>query len=226
MHHELLTASTLLFGALTGVHAAPSTSSPALESRAAAQCWYGNAFPAESDWLSFDTLFENWRPIFKAQGDTDDELAVMKDALKTFSDQGGFNPALTTAMMIKESQGNTCRECGDNGVSCGVLQVRGAPKDCENKAHPCPENSIRTQIQCGTIGCDGAYGTNIKNCIASEGNNWGAVARCYNTGSVTNPADLRVAEWGDPKYVQFVANILLGADYSKLDSLGGALCGF
>ncbi|OTA95577.1 hypothetical protein M434DRAFT_393636 [Hypoxylon sp. CO27-5] len=227
MHHELLTASTLLLGLLTGVHAAPSASPSTLESRGLnAQCWYGSAFPAESNWLSFDALFEQWRPQFKNQGDTDEELNIMKDALKTYSEQGGFNPALTTAMMIQESQGNTCRECGDNGASCGLLQVRGAPNDCAGKAHPCPESLIRKAIQCGTVGCEGAYGTNIKNCIASEGQNWGAVARCYNTGSVTNLADLRAAQWGDPRYVQFVANILLGADYSALDSLGGALCGF
>ncbi|KAI0836412.1 hypothetical protein F5Y06DRAFT_108777 [Hypoxylon sp. FL0890] len=226
MHHELLAASTLLLGILTGVQAAPSTSPTTLESRTSPQCWYGSAFPANSSWLSFDALFEQWRPQFVAQGDTDDELRIMKDALQTYSEQAGVNPVLTTAMMIQESVGNTCRVCGDNGASCGLLQVRGAPNDCANKPHPCPESSIRKAIQCGTVGCDGAYGTNIKNCVASEGNNWGAVARCYNTGSVTDPSDLRVAQWGDPRYVQLVANILLGADYSKLDELGGILCGF
>ncbi|KAI1141755.1 hypothetical protein F5Y05DRAFT_423451 [Hypoxylon sp. FL0543] len=228
MHHEqLLAASTLLLGTLTGVSAAPATSSSPVESRASStQCWYGNAFPANSSWLSFDALFEKWRPTFITEGDTDEELQVMKEALQTYSQQAGVSPVLTTAMMIQESQGNTCRQCGDNGASCGLLQVRGAPNDCANKPHPCPDSSIRKAIQCGTVGCAGAYGTNIKNCVASEGSNWGAVARCYNTGSVTNPGDLRVAQWGDPKYVQLVASILLGADNSKLNVLGGVLCGF
>ncbi|KAI2633084.1 hypothetical protein GGS26DRAFT_555257 [Hypomontagnella submonticulosa] len=224
MHQRIFPETILLLGALIGVYAAPGPS--ALESRKASpQCWYGNAFPAESDWISFDSLFEKWRSEFKRQGDTDAELSVMKDALKSYSEQGGINPALTTAMMIQESAGNTCRKCGDGGISCGLLQVRGAPKDCENKAHPCPDSSIRKAIQCGTVGC-GVEGSNIKSCLASEGKQWGAVVRCYNSGSVKNPSDLRVASPGDPRYVHLIANILLGADYAKLDELGGGKCGF
>ncbi|KAI4858705.1 hypothetical protein F4820DRAFT_207065 [Hypoxylon rubiginosum] len=224
MHHQILIASTLLLGAVTTVYAAPSTSN--LETRnASPQCWYGNDFPAQSDWLSFDSLFEKWRPQFQAQGDTDHELDVMKDALKSYSQQGGFSAALATAMMIQESAGNTCRVCGDGGVSCGLLQVRGAPKDCDGKAHPCPDSSIRKAIECGAVGC-GVEGSNIKSCVASRGQKWGEVLRCYNTGSVTDPSNLRVASPGDPRYVHLIANILLGAGYAELSELGGAKCGF
>ncbi|KAI1395281.1 hypothetical protein F4819DRAFT_198516 [Hypoxylon fuscum] len=225
MHkHQILATTMLLIGNIIGVSAAPPTSN--LETRnASLKCWYGSDFPSEQDWLSFDTLFEKWRPQFKTQGDTDDELNTMKEALRSYSQQGGFNPALTTAMMIQESAGNTCRVCGDGGVSCGLLQVRGAPKDCENKTHPCPESSIRKGIQCGTVGC-GVEGSNIKNCAASQGKKWGEVLRCYNSGTVKDPSNLRVASPGDPRYVHLIANILLGADYANLGELGGGKCGF
>ncbi|KAI1371094.1 hypothetical protein F4677DRAFT_436752 [Hypoxylon crocopeplum] len=220
-HHQITAASTLLLGALTAVHAAPSSST--LHARSASpQCWYGSDFPAESDWLSFDALFDMWRSEFKVTGDTDEELGIMKDALNTYSQQGGFSPALATAMMIRESHGNTCTKCGDSGASCGLLQVHGAPRDCENKAHPCPASSIQKGIQCGTVGCDGSTGSSIKGCVASQGQKWGEVLRCYNSGSVKNPNDLRDIDFGDPGYVQQVANILLGADDQKLGELEGS----
>ncbi|KAI1769308.1 hypothetical protein GGR53DRAFT_473847 [Hypoxylon sp. FL1150] len=226
MHRQILAASAFLLGAITTtVHAAPSPSS-LLETRTASpKCWYGSDFPAQSDWLSFDSLFEKWRPQFQQQGDTDHELSVMKDALQTYSGQAGVDATLTTAMMIQESAGNTCRTCGDSGASCGLLQVRGAPKDCDGTAHPCADGSIQKAIQCGTVGC-GVEGSNIKSCVASQGQQWGDVLRCYNTGSVPDKTNLRVALSGDPRYIHMIANILLGADYATLGELGGAACGF
>lgn len=129
-------------------------------------------------------------------------------------------------MMVQESKGNTCTICGDNRESCGLLQVRGTSKECELGAHPCRTGAIQRQIECGIVGCAEAKGTNIKTCLQSQGGKYGAAARCYNTGSVTNPGDLRAAQWGDPRYVHIVANILLGADTAKLSDLSGAKCGF
>ncbi|KAI6081683.1 hypothetical protein F4821DRAFT_23413 [Hypoxylon rubiginosum] len=224
MYRQIIAASALLLGAATTVYAAPS--STGLETRnASPQCWYGSDFPAQSDWLSFDSLFEKWRSQFQQQGDTDHELSIMKSALKSYSSQAGVDAAFTTAMMIQESAGNTCRKCGDSGMSCGLLQVRGAPKDCDSKAHPCADGSIQKAIQCGTVGC-GVEGSNIKTCVASQGQKWGEVLRCYNTGSVTDKTNLRAASTGDPRYVHMIANILLGADYAVLGDLGGAKCGF
>ncbi|KAI1777233.1 hypothetical protein F4818DRAFT_439592 [Hypoxylon cercidicola] len=192
---------------------------------ATTKCWYGSDFPAESAWLSFDSLFEKWRPQFEAQGDTAHELATIKDALRSYSQQGNFSAALATAVMIQESAGNTCQMCGDNAASCGLLQVHGAPSACAGTAHPCPDASIRMDIRCGTVGC-GVKGSNIKTCAARQGRKWGEVLRCYNSGFVPDRANLRVALLGDPKYVHQIANILLGADYVKLAELGGAKCGF
>ncbi|KAI0176025.1 hypothetical protein GGR52DRAFT_341954 [Hypoxylon sp. FL1284] len=227
MHHQIFAASALLLGAATMVYAAPSgTTESALEARKTGpKCWYGTDFPADSDWLSFDELFSKWKSHFQAQGDSQHEIDVLKDSIKTYSAQGGFSPALTTAMMIHESDGNTARQCGDQGQSCGPLQVRGASNECAGKAHPCPDATIRKQIQCGTVGC-GVEGNNIQQCASSQNRKWGEALRCYNTGSVRDPSNLRVAKPGESSYVQNVANILVGADYSKLNELGGQKCGF
>ncbi|KAI2628513.1 hypothetical protein GGR54DRAFT_651376 [Hypoxylon sp. NC1633] len=227
MHHQVIAIAGLLAGALTNVQAAPSSSTSTLSARAAQpQCWSGNAFPASTDWLSFDTLFAKWAPTFRAMGDTDAELSTMREALSAFSAQGGFDAALATAMMVRETHGDTCAVCGDGGVSCGLLQVHGAPGSCAGAAHPCPDDVIRAGIECGTVGCAESYGSSVKGCIAQFGTNWGAVLRCYNSGVVKNPADLRDIAFGDPAYVQQVANILLGADDGTLVQLEGSQCGF
>lgn len=143
---------------------------------------------------------------------------MLQSALEANAAQGAFNAAFATALVVQESQGNTCTPCGDNGASCGVMQVQGpgVPHDCIGTAHPCNDDSIRLQVQCGTVGCSGATGSNIQDCLARYGRAYGPAARCYNSGSVDNPQDLRQARYGDPRYVQNIANILLGADYGQL----------
>ncbi|KAI1387847.1 uncharacterized protein F4822DRAFT_294199 [Hypoxylon trugodes] len=226
MHRQSLTGALLLFATQISALAAPAASIDTGNASTSAKCWYGNDFPAETNWLSFDALFEKWRPDLQAQGDTEQELNTMKDALQKYSQQGGFDPALAMAMMIQESHGNTCSSCGDGGISCGLLQVHGAPNSCANGAHPCPDATIQKGIECGAVGCDGGYGNSIKSCVASQGQQWGAVLRCYNSGSVTDPNNLRVITYGNPVYVQNVANILLGADFAEVEQLSGSGCGF
>jgi hypothetical protein len=137
--------------------------------RVSPQRWTGSNFPPEQSWLSFEALWSKWLPDFQQQGDTAAELQTLKYALKEYASQGRFNPTLALAIMVLESLGNICIKCGDGGDSCGVMQVRGSSKQCENAAHPCPEQAIRKQVQCGLIGCDEATGTNIKNCLGSQG---------------------------------------------------------
>ncbi|KAH9888642.1 hypothetical protein F4778DRAFT_401993 [Xylariomycetidae sp. FL2044] len=209
----------LLIGAL-------GVSALAVESRKVQpKCWYGSDFPDENDWLSFEELFNKWKPSFKAQGDTDTEITQMENAIKTQSQNAGVNPALATAMMIQESQGNTCRVCGDGGISCGLFQVKGSSNECAGKSHPCAEKHIEYMVQCGITGC-GAQGSNIQAC-KQKYSSPGATLRCYNSGEQSvNISDLRIFGTGDKKYVHQIANTLLGADQAKLNELGGATCGF
>ncbi|CAJ2503887.1 Uu.00g112810.m01.CDS01 [Anthostomella pinea] len=204
MYYQLA-AITLLVGAL-GVDGAPPRLVPRQNSNASG-CLYGSDFPAESEWLPFETLFDNWTPTFTAQGDTAGEVATMKKALQLYAGEGNFNPTFATAIIIQETFGNTARACGDGGASCGVMQVKGGPSSCVGQAHPCPDDTISNMIQCGTVGCAGATGTNIKACRQSS---WGATARCYNTGSVPDPSNLWSAPWGTPAYVNIIGNILTG----------------
>lgn len=68
---------------------------------------------------------------------------------------------------------------------------------------------------CGTVGGCGGQGANIKYCMGQYGtSNFGALARCYNTGYVYNTADYTRCKYGTPSYVSDIANILLGASPS------------
>ncbi|KAI5916972.1 hypothetical protein F4810DRAFT_698463 [Camillea tinctor] len=197
-----------------GAYAAP----PSLESRSV-QCFYGASFPAESTWLEFEQLWTKWTPVFQSHGNTAQETKTLKEAILSFSQQGGFSPTLVTAMMIQESQGDTTIRCNDNDQSCGVLQVKGGPRRCADGAHPCDDATLRLMVQCGTVGC-GAQGTNIQSCIQKYGTNWGAVTRCYNSGSVADMGNLwYIPGGGDAGYTNKIGNILTGVEDTALQGL-------
>ncbi|KAI1484591.1 hypothetical protein F5X96DRAFT_663607 [Biscogniauxia mediterranea] len=212
MHSNVYIKAPLVFA--LGTYAAPSTP----ESRGV-QCFYGTSFPAESTWLNFEQLWNKWTPVFQSHGDTAQEIKTLREAILNYSQQGGFSPALITAIMVQESQGDTTVKCNDNDQSCGVLQVKGGPRQCANGAHPCDDATLRLMIQCGTVGC-GAQGTNVKNCIQKYGTNWGAVTRCYNSGSVADMGNLwYIPGGGDAGYTNKIGNILTGIDVSALQGL-------
>ena len=125
-------------------------------------------------------------------------------------------------VMVQESQGDTTVRCGDNGQSCGVLQVKGGPSDCANGAHPCGDEIIRLMIRCGTVGCD-AHGRSVQSCVQQYGTNWGAVTRCYNSGSVADLGNLwYIPSGGDAGYTNKIGNILTGIDVAGLQGLACA----
>ncbi len=122
------------------------------------------------------------------------------------------NSRFVLAILMRESSGVTTTPCGDAGKSCGLMQVQG-PNVPSCYSHPCANATITQMIDCGTVGCAPPYegGANLHDCLTRYGGSYGAAARCYNSGSVADPADWTKGA-GNPSYVQDIANILLGYD--------------
>lgn len=167
-------------------------------------------------------------------GDTDGEIAGIRNAITYWSSQSGVDDRFILAVMMRESSGVTTTPCGDNGASCGLMQVMGPNvPSCYNMPHPCPNSTISTMIQCGTAGCNppGTGGSYLSDCLSRYGQLVGAAARCYNTGSVPNPnnwTDIENASgksYGIQSYVQDTANILLGVGSQTWTQLDQS-CGF
>lgn len=120
---------------------------------------------------------------------------------------------------MRETSGLTTVACGDGGKSCGLMQVQGTSVPVCT-AHPCTSWQIGIQVSCGTYGNCGGQGANIRYCAGLYGAaNYGALARCYNTGFVYNAADYTRCQYGTPSYVSDIANILLGATPSQWQAL-------
>lgn len=82
-------------------------------------------------------------------------------------------------------------------------------------------------IKCGVVGCSTSGGSNLQDCLSRYNNVVGAAARCYNTGSVTDPNDWSVAQYGNPAYVQDIANMLTVASSNAWALLDfGGSCSF
>ena len=64
-------------------------------------------------------------------------------------------------------------------------------------------------------------------CFSDNGNDYAKAARCFNTGSIPDEADLRSAGKGRPTYVDQIANFVLGKSPSDLglDGPNAQLCG-
>lgn len=206
------------------------------------QCWTGTSFPPTSAWVSYATLWNISAPLMAYLGDTPQEISAINNAVQWWSYQIKSDPyappssfpqtrvadrlapsdsRFTLAIIMRESSGLTTVACGDGGASCGMMQVQGTGVPVCT-AHPCSENTIGYQIACGTAGGCGGAGANIKYCAGMYGSgNYGALARCYNTGYVYNAADLTRCKYGIPSYVNDIANILLGAQPSAWQALEG-----
>ena len=135
------------------------------------------------------------------------EIADIHKSIESYSAQSGVDPRFIFAIMVRESSGNTATICGDNGKSCGLMQVM-AKNVPTCTSHPCSSQAIHQMIRCGVTGCSSHGASNLQDCLSRYRGVYGAAARCYNTGSVTDSSDWSVAQYGNPAYVQDIANIL------------------
>jgi hypothetical protein len=212
MHASIL--SIVLAAGVCGVNASParmSRRSGLLEPRACHTT--GHVLPNEADWADYETIWGSQRKKLEGQGLTSTELDTVHSAMISNSADANMNPAFALAISIKESGANPRIRCGDEGQSCGMMQVKGSSDACAEITTPCPSQNIEAQISCGINGLN--CGTNsvtttkgvcLKDVKAENGDDYSKTARAYNSGSVINPNDLSYVivdgvEIGDPQYV-------------------------
>lgn len=176
---------------------------------------HNNNFPDQSNWISEQKLEDISVKDMKYVGDTDDEVGNILGAIYDEADKLGIDQRFLLAMMMRESTGDTNEKCSDSGASCGLFQVKDgqipnqAVPSCYS--HPCPKKTIQKMIKCGAEGCNNNGYSNVQDCWNQYHGQYGAVARCYNSGAYgVNPQDLGQGA-GTASYVQDIANILMGA---------------
>ena len=157
-------------------------------------------------------------------GNTPDEMKNIKNDIQSIAGQN-VDPRLALAIMMRESTGQTKQPCGDTksgNPACGLFQNKDTrlPDDpnrvptCES-TQPCPADKINYMIQCGIQGCGNGF-SNINDCLNNqEHGKWPEATRCYNTGSIPDPQNLKAItvkgqDWGVPLYPMDIGNILMG----------------
>ncbi|KAI5284119.1 hypothetical protein KEM54_001580 [Ascosphaera aggregata] len=177
-------------------------------SRVEPRCYTGNQFPPESEWVPFETLFNDNRRMLQGFN-SDQEIKSIHDNLESIAKVGDLNPSLLFAIMLEESRGNCHVVSGDEGLSIGIMQVHGCNVTCHDVAKGlCSASKIKGMISCGVKGTDVFQG--LKGCMSQYNNNVGAALRCYNSGSVPDPNDLSKGS-GLASYVSDVGNRVVGA---------------
>lgn len=178
---------------------------------------HNNNFPDKSDWISVQKLEDIAVKEMKYAGDNDDEVGNILGTLYEGASKLGIDQRFVLAMLMRESTGNTNEECSDGGASCGLFQVKDghvpnqAVPSCDSHPQSCPKETIQKMIKCGLEGCDNNGYSNVQDCWNQYHGQYGAVARCYNSGANSvNPQDLGQGA-GTVSYVQDIGNILLGA---------------
>ncbi|KAI5297656.1 DNA-directed RNA polymerase I subunit RPA2, partial [Ascosphaera pollenicola] len=171
------------------------------------RCYRGDEFPAEDQWASFDTLFNNNKQMLQGFN-SDQEIEYIRDSIEEISTADGVNESLLFAIMLEESRGDCHVVAGDLGKSVGILQVHGCTVTCHDVAKgQCSAPKIKGMIDCGVQGTDVFQG--FKGCLTDNNNDVGAALRCYNSGSVPDKHDLTKGA-GRASYVSDVGNWVVG----------------
>ncbi|KKZ68795.1 hypothetical protein EMCG_05613 [[Emmonsia] crescens] len=144
--------------------------------------------------------------------DSEEEVKYIEKYIHEASRNSGIDARIILAVVMQESHGNLRTSAG-GGITPGIMQALGSPH-CETTAKgKCDENTIKGMINAGVFGTDKTPG--LKACYEKNGRSYGAMLRCYNSGSIPDPSDLTKAGPGTPSYVSDVANRLKGMEPAK-----------
>ncbi|TIA31038.1 hypothetical protein D6C78_09196 [Aureobasidium pullulans] len=215
--------------------AAPSTktSTSAATSTAVASSSYkmysGNGtvaagWPAQNQWIDFDTMFTANIPIMKQScgnngwgaNDSDDEIAAIKAAIKKVSASSGVDARFILAIVMQESNG--CVRVVTTSWSVqnpGLMQDHAGTGTCNSGGviqDPCPSSEIEQMIVDGTTGT--TSGDGLVQCLsqaaASDVSQYYRAARIYNGGYSGFKADDLGTGCCTLCYASDVANRLTG----------------
>ncbi|KAL2026982.1 hypothetical protein VTO58DRAFT_111073 [Aureobasidium pullulans] len=153
-------------------------------------------WPAQNQWIDFDTMFTANIPIMKQScgnngwgaNDSDDEIAAIKAAIKKVSASSGVDARFILAIVMQESNG--CVRVVTTSWSVqnpGLMQDHAGTGTCNSGGviqDPCPSSEIEQMIVDGTTGT--TSGDGLVQCLsqaaASDVSQYYRAARIYNGG--------------------------------------------
>ncbi|KAI9720843.1 MAG: hypothetical protein M1812_002682 [Candelaria pacifica] len=169
-------------------------------------------FPDNKNWVSFENMFNNYKPVMKkgcgnnnwGPEDTDAQINDIHDAIQTVAKDSLVDHRFILAVVMQESLGCVHVPTTNNGVkNPGLMQSH-------NGADYNPNNSKASIVQ---MIRDGTQGTNSGDGLVQGINQSGnvyAAARIYNSGSIAKDGNLSNGNGATACYVSDIANRLTG----------------
>jgi hypothetical protein len=170
-------------------------------------------FPDSSKWMDFDTLFAKASVIMKSYGDSDAQIAMIKNSIE--KESSVIDPRVILCLIMKESGGNlgvgnTTNASGT--ASTGLLQADGGTGFNAQD----PQGSIDKMIKDGIEGVT-PTSTSIMSALKATGGNIYEALRGYNSGlygGIKNLDNLSHSPAsGDVAYVSNFANYLTDGNF-------------
>lgn len=162
------------------------------------------SWPATSNWVSFDVLFESniahmlaSCSQFNVANDTPDEIGAIWDGITAASDATGVDARFILAILMQESGGCVRAPTSNYGVrNPGLMQDHDGNATCNSDVTgvvqtPCPADTIKQMISEGVAGT--AAGDGLAQLLnLATGSQYGlqgamafyGAARLYNSGSI------------------------------------------
>ncbi|RDL36857.1 uncharacterized protein BP5553_06209 [Venustampulla echinocandica] len=181
-----------------------------------------SGWPTISQWLSFEQMFANNKPIMAAscapaaENNSEEEITAIKQAILSESASTGVDPRFILATIMEESTGCVrvrTTTSPDGIINPGLMQDHEGTASCFGKAAPCPPETISLMIAEGTTGTNGGAGLKgtLAQAVGMGAKDATAVyvaARIYNSGSY--PGGDLAASAATACYASDIANLLVG----------------
>ncbi|KAK0763278.1 hypothetical protein N5P37_004265 [Trichoderma harzianum] len=166
----------------------------------------GAGWPAQSRWVSFQTMFDNYKNQMFAScqnlptpqaNDSGPEVGAIWDGIQQAAAATGVDHRFILAIIMQESHGCVRVHTTANGVrNPGLMQDHNGAATCNENGrvqNPCPSATIYQMILEGTAGT--TSGDGLANCINQSGRSdvsaFYRAARIYNSGSISNTGQLQ-----------------------------------
>ncbi|KAG5287179.1 lysozyme-like domain-containing protein [Histoplasma ohiense] len=182
-------------------------------------CYKGTQFPPAEEWLTFNQLWALNSPVM-SKFNSESEMGYIKKYIGEAAAAAGIDKGIFLTIMMQESNGNVRTVAGD-GVTPGLMQALGSPSCLGTSFGECPESKIQGMIYAGALGTGQTEG--LSACFTKNRRQYGAMLRCYNSGSIVDPLNWDVVKYGTPSYVSDIANRLRGLEPRRDCGFGGGI---
>ncbi|GKZ87356.1 hypothetical protein AnigIFM59636_003775 [Aspergillus niger] len=184
-----------------------------------------DGWPAKSDWLSFDAMWEANKDSIIAkscsnngwgQDNSATETANIKSAIEKVAKESKVDHRFILAVVLQESKGCVRVPTTANGVgNPGLMQSHQGTGTCAGKS-TCSDSEIVQMIRDGAIGTSASGGDGLASLLDLAGRTGVAAyyraARLYNSGinSLKSTTNLDLASGATSCYASDIANRLTG----------------